>query len=167
MAKEQAQSGKGGKAKLITLLVVLMLLLAGGAVAATLFLTGAFKPQAQALTDPAAPTPAPPPPPAHYVSLDPPLILNFAYQGEIRFAQVSVAAMARSEATVRAVEAHLPRIRNALIMLFSSKSFDALEAVVGKEAVRQEALLAIREILQEETRVPPVEALYFTNFVMQ
>jgi flagellar FliL protein len=169
MAKEQEAVAKGGKGKLIIVMVVLTLVLVGGAIAGTLFLTGAFSPAAQATSADGMPAPVatPPPPPAFYVSLDPPLVLNFSHQGEIRFAQVSISAMTRSEATVEAVETHLPRIRNALIMLFSSKAFDSLGTLEGKEGVRQEALLAVREILDQEARLPEVEALYFTNFVMQ
>ncbi len=170
MAKQDQTDGKGkgGKAKLIIVLTVLVLVLVGGAVAATLFLTGVLSPQARAVADASAPPRlSVPQSPAQYVSLDPPLILAFEYEGQTRFAQISLSAMARSEATIEAVEIHLPRIRNSLIMLFSTQSFESLETTAGKESVREQALQAVREILRAEARVADVEALYFTNFVMQ
>lgn len=170
MAKQDQSDGKGkgGNAKLIILLTLLVMVLVGGAVATTLFLTGALGPQAQAVADASAPSrPSIPQSPAQYLSLDPPLVLAFDHEGQTRFAQISLSAMARSEATIEAVEAHLPRIRNSLIMLFSTQSFQSLETTAGKEAVREQALEAVREILRAETEVADVEALYFTNFVMQ
>jgi len=66
---------------------------------------------------------------------------------------------------------HMPAIRHRLIMLISNKSFDELNGEDRKEALREEMLLEIRNIIQAEqnrTHNPGrVEAVYFTGYVMQ
>ena len=49
----------------------------------------------------------------------------------------------------------------------SSQTYDSVSTLEGKEALREEALSVIQEILEEETGDPGVEAVYFTSFVMQ
>ena len=167
--KEGTPERKGkGKSTLLWLLIVLVVLVGAGG--AALVFTGRLGTPSTNIAQPGAPG-SPPPAPvnaeARYLSLDPPFVLNYEDQGEMRFVQLSVAAMARSDKTLEAVEAHLPRIRNSLILLFGSQDFQSLSTVDGKEALREAALGAVRDILRTEARVPEVEAVYFTNFVMQ
>lgn len=165
--KEQAKKGEG---KNILLWVLILLVLVIGAGGAALFFTGKLGAPAAEMAQTGAPGAIPAAPinaEAQYLSLDPPFVLNYEDQGEMRFVQLSVSAMARSEKTLEAVEAHLPRIRNSLILLFGSQDFRSLSTVAGKEALRESALGAVREVLRTEARVPEVEAVYFTNFVMQ
>ena len=169
MAEEKEHPQKSG-GKNILLWVLILLVLVIGAGGAALFLTGKLGQTAGGMAQADAPQTAPAAPlnaEAQYVSLDPPFVLNYEDQGEMRFVQLSVSAMARSEKTLEAVETHLPRIRNSLILLFGSQDFQSLSTLEGKEALRKAALEAVREVLRSEARVPDVEAVYFTNFVMQ
>ena len=105
--------------------------------------------------------------PAVYIPIDPAFVVNFASQGRARFLQISVEVMTRDPAVPPLVEQHLPVIRNNLMLLFSSQTYDSVSTLEGKETLREEALAVIQEILEEETGDPGVEAVYFTSFVMQ
>jgi len=107
------------------------------------------------------------PAPAIYIPLDPAFVVNFADGGKAKFLQVSVEVMTRHSEVVEHVTTHMPVIRNNLVLLFSSQTYDSVSTLEGKEALREEALGVIQKILEEETGDPGVEAVYFTSFVMQ
>jgi len=170
MATEEKAPKKGGGKKGLLLGVLAVLLSVAAAVFGTLYLGDRLNPGTAARASaPAAPmvVQAPVAAEAKYLDLSPAFVVNYSHQDELRYVQLSVSAMARSEETLEAVEAHLPRIRNSLIMLFGSQDFETLGTQQGKEQLQELALNSIREIIREEARVPDVEAVYFTNFVMQ
>lgn len=106
--------------------------------------------------------------PAIYIPLDPAFVVNFAEGGKARFLQVTVEVMTRGNDRVEQhIRTHMPVIRNNLVMLFSSQTYETVSTVEGKEALREEALGVIQNILEEETGDPGIERVYFTNFVMQ
>jgi len=105
--------------------------------------------------------------PAIYIPLDPAFVVNFASQGRARFLQVTVEVMTRDPSMEEEIKRHLPVIRNNLMLLFSSQTYDGVSTLEGKEALREEALAVVQQILEEETGDPGVEAVYFTSFVMQ
>lgn len=104
---------------------------------------------------------------AVYLPIDPAFVVNFASQGKARFLQVTVEVMTRSPEVPDSVKLHMPVIRNNLMLLLSSQSYDSVSTLEGKEALREEALEVIQLILEEETGDPGIEAVYFTSFVMQ
>jgi len=75
--------------------------------------------------------------------------------------------MSRHKEVEEQVKNHMPVIRNNLVLLFSSQTYDSVSTLEGKEALREEALTVIQKILEEETGDPGIEAVYFTSFVMQ
>ena len=105
--------------------------------------------------------------PAVYIPIDPAFVVNFASQGRARFLQITVEVMIRDPKVSEHIEQHLPVIRNDLMLLFSSQTYDSVSTLEGKENLREEALAVIQQILEEETGDPGVEAVYFTSFVMQ
>jgi flagellar FliL protein len=68
---------------------------------------------------------------------------------------------------INAVTLHMPLIRNSLVLLFSSQSFVDLQTAAGKEVLKQASLDAINGILEQETGQGGIDAVLFTNFVMQ
>jgi len=104
---------------------------------------------------------------AVYLPIDPAFVVNFASQGKARFLQVTVEVMTRSPEVPDSVKLHMPVIRNNLMLLLSSQSYDSVSTLEGKEELREEALEVIQLILEEETGDPGIEAVYFTSFVMQ
>lgn len=106
-----------------------------------------------------------------YLALEPPFIVNFVYKDTLRYLQMTLSVMSHEPKILEQVSHHMPAIRHRLIMLISNKSFDELNGADSKEALREEMLLEIRNIIQAEqnkTHNPGrVEAVYFTGYVMQ
>lgn len=174
--KEDPKGGeakaKGGGAGKIVLLVVLVVVLVLGAVGATLYFTGALgkllghgggEDHAGGLA-PVAPKPSGP---AQYLAIDPPFVVSIDDQGQLRYVQISVSAMARDKKILEAVTQNAPQIRNNLIMLFGRQSFQTLASPEGREKLRADTLDTIQKVLTKEIGQPGVEEIYFTNFVMQ
>lgn len=107
------------------------------------------------------------PAPANYISLDPPFVVNFEGNSAARFLQISVEVMSRKTEYTEHIKKHMPVIRNNLVLLFGSQTYDKVNTLKGKEDLRQKALTEVQKILEEETGDSGVEALYFTSFVMQ
>jgi flagellar FliL protein len=105
--------------------------------------------------------------PLTYVPLDPPFVVNFSGDDDIRFLQVAVEAGTHDPEVVERVREQRPAIRDSLLMLFSSKEPGALGTREGKEQLRGEALAAIRKVLTAQTGAPGVDSVFFTSFVMQ
>ncbi len=108
---------------------------------------------------------------SYYLALEPPFIVNFVYKDTLRYLQMTLSVMSHEQKILEQVTHHMPAIRHRLIMLISNKSFDELNGEDSKEALREEMLLEIRNIIQAEqnkTHNPGrVEAVYFTGYVMQ
>lgn len=104
---------------------------------------------------------------ASYLSLDPPLVVNFAAGGQMRYLQVSLEVMTLGSKETETIQRHMPAVRHALISLFSERDYEALLSRDGKEALRLEALEMIRAELTQLSGEPAAEDVYFTSFVMQ
>jgi flagellar protein FliL len=157
-----AAAPKRGKGRMVMLLVLLAALGAGGWFAWQTFM----------VEEPADGTVAGEERPgsrsnANYLPLDPPLVVNFAAGGQLRYLQASVEVMARDMRAIENIRRHAPAVRNALIALFSERDYEALLTRAGKEALRLEALEVIRAELTMLTGQPQAEDIYFTSFVMQ
>ncbi len=172
MATNDPESPEKRGKKGLLLAIFAVLISTAVAVAGTLYMAGQFDPAPDVIANQAGDQPASSPrspvvEEARYADLSPAFVINYNYEGELRYVQLSVSVMARSDDTLEVVENHLPRIRNSLILLFSDQDFETLGTPQGKERLQQLALESIRETVREEGRVPDVEAVYFTNFVMQ
>jgi flagellar FliL protein len=102
-----------------------------------------------------------------YLALDPPFVVNLRNPTEARYLQVNMEVMARDPQVIEDVKKHMPAIRDSLLLLLSSQTYETLASAEGKERIRAEALAAVQKILQTHTGKPGVEAIYFTGFVMQ
>lgn len=107
------------------------------------------------------------PKPANYVPLEPPFVVNFEGVGPAKFLQIAVEVMTRKPEAAEHIKKHMPVIRNNLVLLFGSQTYDKVNTLKGKEDLRAAALAEVQKILEEETGDPTIEALYFTSFVMQ
>ena len=106
--------------------------------------------------------------PALYVPLDPPFVVSFETgDGETRFVQLTLQAMARSEKTIDAIKQHAPAIRNSFLFLISGYKVEDLTTLKGKEKLRAEMLVAANDIMQKNTGSAGIEELYFTSLVIQ
>ena len=171
MAEEEeelpAEGGKSKKKLIIIVGGVALLLIIN--VVAMIFIVGAMKgdePEEgaeEAAAQPMEEVRAKP----NYVSLSPPFVVNFEDQAQVRFLQVSVEVMTRDAGMVAEIEHHMPRIRNALVLLFSAQNYQTLSTREGKVQIRRASLKEVQNILEERTGKPVVEEIYFTSFVMQ
>ena len=158
-AQEAAPKGKGGK--LIILISLVVLLLAGGGVGAWLAFGGKHAAKhAEVKKEPLAPP--------LFVALDPPFVVNFESDQQVRFLQVTAQVMSRDPATIELLKSNDPVVRNDLLMLFGGQKYEVISTREGKEALRTQTLAAVRKIVAGAGGKPEkVEAVYFTSFVMQ
>lgn len=171
---EGAAASPKSRSKLLIIVIVAVVLL-GVSGAATLMLTGALsgeEPVAeQAQTDSKAgkgkDAVVKAKAPINYVPMDPPFVVNFSGDTDIRFLQVTVEVGTRDPDMVELVKEQKPAIRNNLVMLFSNQDPYALNTREGKEKLRTEALGEIQKVMKQETGKAGVESVFFTSFVMQ
>lgn len=153
---------KNSKTTKILLIVIAVLLLAVIGLGVFMFMAnGEQNPAEQTETVKQAPV---------YYSIEEPFIVNFAEQsnGQVRYMQVKMKVMARSQAVIDAVQSHLPAIQHELLMLLYSQNYDGLLTSEGTQALQQACLETINRILQSETSLEnELEAVYFTSFLMQ
>lgn len=157
---------KGGKKKLIIILAIVLVLLGGGGAAAYFFLfSGSDEPVSgeSVIAEESAPANAP----SVYLKLDAPFVVDFMVNGRQRYLQLDMTIKSKDQVQIDAVKVHMPLIRNSLVLLLSSQSFDALQTIEGKQALKAAALNAINGILQQETEKSGIDSVLFTNFVMQ
>lgn len=106
--------------------------------------------------------------PAIYVEFQPPFVVNFDAKGVMRFLQVSIQVMTRDHETSEMIKQHDPKIRNNMLLLLGSQTYDTISTVEGKEGLRKQALETIAKVVVDEGgEGKKVEDLYFTSFVMQ
>lgn len=157
------EEGKsGGKKKLIIIIALVLVLLGGGAAAYFLLFSGSDDAETAESADAALVNE-----PSTYLALDPAFTVDFMVDGKQRYVQLNMSVKSKNIDQINAVTMHMPLIRNSLVLLFSSQSFDELQTADGKMALKQAALDAINGILEQETGQGGIDAVLFTNFVMQ
>jgi len=159
---DAAAVGSSGKGRWITIAIAVVLVIAGAGAGAFL---GPFLHSAPAKK---ATAPAQIKGPALYAALDPPFVVNFEADQGVRFLQITVQVMSRDPATLELLKANDPVVRNDLLLLFGNQKYAVISTTAGKEKLRADALVAVREVVAGAGGRPErVEAVYFTSFVMQ
>lgn len=165
------------KSKLLIIAIVVVLFL-GVSTVLTLVLTGMFSGGQEAAAADAQPVDAKvatasnagsarSKPPLTYIPLDPPFVVNFHGDSDIRFLQVGLQIGTRDSAAVERIKEQDPAIRNSLVMLFSGQDPHVLNTREGKEKLRADALAEIQKVMKAETGTTAAEGVFFTSFVMQ
>ena len=101
-----------------------------------------------------------------YLEIKPSIVTNYGGVGKLRYFKSDISLRVLSSDEER-VMWHLPYIRSELVSLFSRQDELALTTREGKEGLRQQALEAAQNVLQEEEGAPLIEDLLFTNFIIQ
>jgi len=160
------ESGKGSSMKIVMVMIIGGILLVAVSIGGVFFgmkhfgmLGGASAPQQN--VDPHAHNPA------IYFPLEPAFVVNFKDRGRTRFLQITMEVMARDPQIIEDIKAHMPLIRNNILLLLSNQQAEKLHSPEGKEEIRQSVLEEMIKILGEETGRIKVEGLYFTSFVTQ
>ena len=97
---------------------------------------------------------------AALVALDP-FILNLAEQG--RFLKVTLHFELADPSYQQLVENNTPQLKDAIIILLSSKSTETIASPEGKLQLKDEILLRANQTIGKDV----IKNLYFTEFVMQ
>lgn len=106
--------------------------------------------------------------PAIYTPLDPPFVVSFSdINGDSRFLQLTLQAMARDQRTIDQIKQHAPAIRNAFLFLISGYKVEDLQTLEGKEKLRAAMLASANEIMAKNTGKAGIEELFFTSLVIQ
>ena len=157
MADEQVkEEGKqsGGKKKLIFILIPVLLILIGGA-GAYFFLTHKKKESTKQMV--VAPQKL-----GVMYNLGS-FLVNLADKNANTYAKVSITLELSNQKVQQEVVKRLPIIKDAVINLLSSKTYDEIRTPEGKEELRLELIKRINAILV----TGGVQNIYFTQFIVQ
>jgi flagellar FliL protein len=165
MADEAGKTEAGGKRgkRGIVIAVAAVLVLAAGGAGAWYFL--GRTPAGEAAPQAAAPARKP----GVFVDLDP-FTVNLADPGGERFAQVGLVVELADGGLVETLKQDMPRLRNGILLLLSSKQGDELLTVEGKKTLAAEiAALAAESAGWSPAggRPNPVAAVHFSKFIVQ
>ena len=163
---EAAEETSGGsKSKLIIIGIIFLVLTVGGYFA-TPYIMNMISPPAAQGDEPAEDTSTPKP--ALFASLHPPLVVNFLDSyGDAHFMQITLEVLSRDQVIIDEVRNHAAVIRNSLILMYGSVNYDFVTTREGKEKMLADALEEIRGIIERETGETGVEAVFFTNLIIQ
>lgn len=153
------QPKSGGKKKLILIAGIGGLVLALGAGGAFFLLKGKDEEHAEEAAAPAVAE-------THYLPIDK-LIVNFGQGSPVRFLQVNIQLMAHDGEAIKAVETHMPAIRNDILLLLGARTYQEVNTPAGKEALRTAILETVQKVLDTHAHGKRIDAVYYTEFVMQ
>lgn len=102
-----------------------------------------------------------------YIPLKPAFVVNYGGAGRLKYIKADISLRLQDSTAANSVRHHMPYIRNNLMMLFSAQTDESISSQDGKEALRQEALEAVREVIKKEDQTEGVVDLYFNAFLIQ
>jgi flagellar FliL protein len=102
-----------------------------------------------------------------YQGLDPDFVVAFRNPQNVRFIKASIEVMTYDSSVVDALKQNMPAVRDAVLTVFGNQTEEKLSTAEGKEAFRAEILASIRNTLRKYTGKAGVEAVFFSNYVMQ
>ena len=92
-----------------------------------------------------------------------PFIVNLADAPDIRYLKLTVKLEAEDAVVTEELTARIPQIRDAVLVLLSSKDVNAVRTTQGKFQLRDEITQRINGLLSK----PGIRSAYFTEFVVQ
>jgi len=102
-----------------------------------------------------------------FIALNPPIIVNIMDGQYIRHMQVIIEIKLVDQTKSDKIDLHKGPLRHSLILLLSSQDAATISSSIGKETLRKKALETVQKVMEELEGDPIVEALYFTNFIIQ
>ena len=156
---EVAPKSGGGAMKMVIIAVALVVVLGGGGAGAWFFfLRGSAEPEQVApkgkLKGVSRTGPV--------VSLEP-FIVNLADPKGKRYLKVKLDVELSSKAADKELQKRMPMIRDQIIMALSSKTFQQIQGVPGKNILRDELTARMNSIMKSGK----VKKIYFTTFIVQ
>jgi len=159
-AVETAPTKAGGGKKILLMGVLGILLLGGGGGAAWFLMSGdTEKPDGHAEQAKAD---------AHSQETGPvmelePFLLNLADLNELRFLKVSIKLELDRPEEKTDFQSKIPAIRDALLVLLSSKESQLLRTVNGKRRIREEIMTRVNGVMSKGK----IANVFFTDFIIQ
>jgi len=92
-----------------------------------------------------------------------PFILNLADRG--RYLKLAIQVELADQRHEKIIDAKLPLLRDAIIMLISDKSAQSISSAEGKFQLKEEILYRANSVIGLKKDI--ITSIYFTNFVMQ
>lgn len=104
-----------------------------------------------------------------YISMDPAFVTHVGKpDGSPTYLKAAVTLRASNPGTRPALEAHMPRLRHELVMLFGEQTdVDRLTSMEGQQALREEAKRRLNAVLEEQQTGEAIAGVLFTEFVVQ
>jgi len=164
MAEEEAKAATPAKAgsgkKMMVLGLVGVLLLGGGGAAAWFFMGGQKEDGEKYAKDNHGAE--------HVEEAGPvmelePFLLNLADRDELRFLKVSIKLELDRPEEKTDYQNKVPAIRDALLVLLSSKESQLLRTVNGKRRIREEIMTRVNGVMSKGK----VSNVFFTDFIIQ
>ncbi len=103
------------------------------------------------------------PRPATSMASLPSVMVNLADAAGDRYLRVGMEVEVSTPDAVRELDAQAPKVRDAIIILLSGKTYTELSSAEGKMALKNEVAARLNQILG----TPRVIRIYFTEFVVQ
>ena len=104
---------------------------------------------------------------AVFYKFDPPFVVNIQSQSNNRFLQLTLEAMTYDKAVTTDIDQYMPIIRNNILLLLSSLTYEQVSTLDGKQKLREDILKEIQKVLKDKIGKPGVEDVYLTSIVMQ
>lgn len=92
-----------------------------------------------------------------------PFIVNLVDKKESRYLKVKISLELKGKKITEELTKRLPQVRDIIIEILSSKSFEELATLHGKEHLKSEIMIRLNSILKTGS----VKHVFFTEFVMQ
>ncbi|CAB3696492.1 hypothetical protein LMG24076_03190 [Trinickia soli] len=151
---------KSGKLKRILLIALIAIFAAGAAAGGMYFFlikhgVGSSKP-----------APPPPPPPPVFFALDP-MTVNLLSDDGQHYLRVGLSLKLANEKMQEGLQQHMPEIRSRILLALSNKHPEELSTLEGKHALAQELKTLIEKPTDASEPPVHVEAVLFTEFVVQ
>ncbi len=102
-----------------------------------------------------------------YVSLEPAFVVNVNDGLRVRHMQIKLQVKLKQPDFAGYIEKYNPAIRHEMVMLLSGQETDKLKTVAGKQQLMDQALTAIQQVLQENIGNTGIDAVYFTDLIIQ
>ncbi|WP_372679360.1 flagellar basal body-associated protein FliL [Desulfosarcina sp.] len=91
------------------------------------------------------------------------MIVNLADNGGKRYLRVTMSLELSDSESVATLESRLPQIRDAVLMILPTKTYDDVSTTDGKIALRNQVMEKINTLMTKGR----VNNIYFTEFVVQ
>jgi flagellar protein FliL len=161
-APEKEEKKKPGKLKLIIILVVVLVVLGGGGFAAWKFFLQPKAGDDVNATGEGAATQAEEAPGGQLVTLDS-FVVNLSDPMGRRYLKTTMDVEVANAAAAAELTASMPRVKDTLLLLLSSKSFEDISSMDKKIELKNDIVNRLNQIIGKNK----VRNVYFTEFVVQ